>query len=89
MTDVGRLRNLLDERVPRVVSLDLDDTDRAVAAADDAGVALQVGFNRRFDPGHAAVAQGFDDQAGVGRAAPAQAGDRVEQGFLNRNGNAD
>jgi myo-inositol 2-dehydrogenase/D-chiro-inositol 1-dehydrogenase len=37
------------------VSLDLADTDRGLAAAAEAGVALQVGFNRRFDPGHAAV----------------------------------
>lgn len=38
------------------VSLDLSETDRAVTAALEAGVVLQVGFNRRFDPGHARVA---------------------------------
>ena len=38
------------------VSLDLDSTDRALAAVERAGVLLQIGFNRRFDPGHAAVA---------------------------------
>jgi myo-inositol 2-dehydrogenase/D-chiro-inositol 1-dehydrogenase len=38
------------------ISLDLDGTDRALAAVREAGVTLQVGFNRRFDPGHAAVA---------------------------------
>ena len=32
------------------MALTLDDADRAIRAADDAGVALQVGFNRRFDP---------------------------------------
>jgi myo-inositol 2-dehydrogenase / D-chiro-inositol 1-dehydrogenase len=37
------------------ISLDLAATDRALAAARDAGVPLQIGFNRRFDPGHAAV----------------------------------
>jgi myo-inositol 2-dehydrogenase/D-chiro-inositol 1-dehydrogenase len=37
------------------VSLDLADTDVGLAAAAGAGVVLQVGFNRRFDPGHAAV----------------------------------
>ena len=37
------------------ISLDLDDIDSAVAAVDKAGVLLQVGFNRRFDPSHAAV----------------------------------
>lgn len=31
------------------MALTLADADRAIAAADDAGVALQVGFNRRFD----------------------------------------
>lgn len=30
------------------MALTLDDADRAIAAARDAGVALQVGFNRRF-----------------------------------------
>jgi myo-inositol 2-dehydrogenase/D-chiro-inositol 1-dehydrogenase len=30
------------------MALTLDDADRAIAAAADAGVALQVGFNRRF-----------------------------------------
>lgn len=37
------------------VSLDLGETDRALAAVADAAVVCQVGFNRRFDPGHAAV----------------------------------
>ncbi len=39
------------------VSLNLEEVDRAVAAVKAAGVALQVGFNRRFDPAHAAVQQ--------------------------------
>lgn len=38
------------------VSLDLAEVDRALAAAEASGVPFQVGFNRRFDPGHAAVA---------------------------------
>jgi myo-inositol 2-dehydrogenase / D-chiro-inositol 1-dehydrogenase len=38
------------------VSLDLVEVDRALAAVDAAGVPFQIGFNRRFDPGHAAVA---------------------------------
>lgn len=37
------------------LSLDLADTDRALEAVEAEGVLLQVGFNRRFDPGHAAV----------------------------------
>jgi len=32
------------------IALDLETIDRAVKAADEAGVALQIGFNRRFDP---------------------------------------
>lgn len=35
------------------VSLDLPTVDRAIAAVDQAGVPLQIGFNRRFDPGFA------------------------------------
>ncbi len=38
------------------VSLDLVEVDRALAAVQEAGVPLQIGFNRRFDPAHAAVA---------------------------------
>jgi myo-inositol 2-dehydrogenase/D-chiro-inositol 1-dehydrogenase len=38
------------------VSLDLVEVDRALAAVDAAGVPFQIGFNRRFDPAHAAVA---------------------------------
>jgi myo-inositol 2-dehydrogenase/D-chiro-inositol 1-dehydrogenase len=33
------------------LDLDLARTDRVLAAVEDAGVKLQVGFNRRFDPG--------------------------------------
>ncbi|HEX6024850.1 MAG TPA: Gfo/Idh/MocA family oxidoreductase, partial [Solirubrobacter sp.] len=37
------------------VSLDLAEVDRALAAVKEAGVPFQIGFNRRFDPAHAAV----------------------------------
>lgn len=37
------------------VSLDLAEVDRGLAAADGAGLFLQIGFNRRFDPAHASV----------------------------------
>ena len=37
------------------ISLDIAEVDRALAAVDEAGVFLQVGFNRRFDPRHRAV----------------------------------
>jgi myo-inositol 2-dehydrogenase/D-chiro-inositol 1-dehydrogenase len=37
------------------VSLDLGVVDRALEAVEAAGVPFQIGFNRRFDPAHAAV----------------------------------
>ena len=37
------------------LSLELAEIDRALAAVERAGVPLQVGFNRRFDPAHQAV----------------------------------
>ena len=37
------------------ISLDLPEVDRALAAVAAAGVPLQIGFNRRFDPAHEAV----------------------------------
>ncbi|MHB8657917.1 MAG: inositol 2-dehydrogenase [Solirubrobacteraceae bacterium] len=37
------------------VSLDLGELDRALAAIESAGAIFQIGFNRRFDPAHAAV----------------------------------
>jgi myo-inositol 2-dehydrogenase / D-chiro-inositol 1-dehydrogenase len=43
------------------VSLDLAEVDRALAAVLEAGVPFQVGFNQRFDPGHAAVASAVAD----------------------------
>ena len=43
------------------ISLNIDEVDRALAAVDAAGVPLQVGFNRRFDPAHAAVQRAVAD----------------------------
>ncbi|MGZ4226115.1 MAG: inositol 2-dehydrogenase [Solirubrobacteraceae bacterium] len=37
------------------VSLELPELDRALTAIETAGVPFQIGFNRRFDPAHAAV----------------------------------
>jgi len=37
------------------IALDLETTDRAIAAADRAGVRLQIGFQRRFDKAYARV----------------------------------
>jgi myo-inositol 2-dehydrogenase/D-chiro-inositol 1-dehydrogenase len=37
------------------VSLDLAEVDRALTAVEEAAVPFQIGFNRRFDPAHAAV----------------------------------
>lgn len=39
------------------VSLDLPEVERTVAEVESAGIVNQVGFNRRFDPAHAAVAE--------------------------------
>jgi myo-inositol 2-dehydrogenase/D-chiro-inositol 1-dehydrogenase len=38
------------------ISLDVAQVDRGLAAVAKAGVQLQIGFNRRFDPSHKAVA---------------------------------
>ncbi|RMH79551.1 MAG: inositol 2-dehydrogenase [Actinomyces sp.] len=43
------------------LSLDLAEVDRALAAVEAAGVPLLVGFNRRFDPSHAAVRRAVED----------------------------
>jgi myo-inositol 2-dehydrogenase / D-chiro-inositol 1-dehydrogenase len=43
------------------ISLELSEVDRALAAVDEAGVAFQIGFNRRFDAAHAAVAAAVAD----------------------------
>jgi myo-inositol 2-dehydrogenase/D-chiro-inositol 1-dehydrogenase len=43
------------------VSLALADVDRALAAVAQADVPFQVGFNQRFDPGHAVVAAAVAD----------------------------
>ncbi len=38
--------------VEKPLSLDLGEVDRGIAAAEAAGIAVQVGFNRRFDASH-------------------------------------
>lgn len=43
------------------ISLDLEQVDIGLAAVAEAGVPLQIGFNRRFDAGHAAVRQAVAD----------------------------
>ena len=47
------------------VSLDLAEVDRGIAAVDRGRGALQVGFNRRFDPAHRSVRDAVS--AGDGR----------------------
>lgn len=44
------------------MAVTLADADRAIAAAADAGIVLQVGFNRRFAPGFAAARAAIDAQ---------------------------
>lgn len=39
------------------ISLSLAEVDRGLGAVEAAGVPLQIGFNRRFDPSHRAVAE--------------------------------
>ncbi len=41
--------------IEKPLSLDLAAVDRGIAAVDAAGIAVQVGFNRRFDPSHRSV----------------------------------
>lgn len=41
--------------IEKPLSLDLEQVDRGIAAVDAAGIPVQVGFNRRFDPSHRAV----------------------------------
>lgn len=43
------------------IALDLETTDRAIAAADAAGVRLQIGFQRRFDKAYAKVSRMIDE----------------------------
>ena len=45
------------------ISLDIPDVDRGLAAVEAAGVPLQIGFNRRFDPSHRAVADAVAEGA--------------------------
>jgi predicted dehydrogenase len=48
------------------IAFSLEDTDRALAAVEEAGVYLQVGFMRRFDPGYVAAKKKIDEGA-IGR----------------------
>jgi myo-inositol 2-dehydrogenase / D-chiro-inositol 1-dehydrogenase len=50
------------------MALTLADADRAIDAAHEAGVPLQVGFNRRFDPGFRAA----HDRIAAGAIGPPQ-----------------
>lgn len=43
------------------LALNLEDADRAVAAAEEAGVLLQIDFNRRLDPHHAVLRKAVAD----------------------------
>nr|WP_300144797.1 Gfo/Idh/MocA family oxidoreductase [Propionicimonas sp.] len=46
--------------VEKPMAVTIADADRAIAAAEVAGVVLQVGFNRRFAPGFAAARAAVD-----------------------------
>ena len=43
------------------IALDLESTRRAVAAIDAAGIPVQMGFQRRYDPAMAAIQRAVDD----------------------------
>ena len=45
------------------VSLNLAELDRALGAVQGAGIPFQIGFNRRFDPGHASVQEAVSSGA--------------------------
>ncbi len=47
------------------IAAELNQIDEALAAVDAAGVKLQIGFNRRFDPTFARIKQAIDD-GGIG-----------------------
>ena len=49
--------------VEKPMAVTMADAERAIAAADAAGVVLQVGFNRRCAPGFAAARKAIDDGA--------------------------
>jgi len=48
------------------VALDLETTDRAIAAAEAAGIIFQIGFQRRFDPAYA-KAKALIESGALGR----------------------
>jgi len=48
------------------IAFSLEETDRALVAVEEAGVHLQVGFMRRFDPGYA-VAKKKIEEGAIGR----------------------
>lgn len=58
-THVDYLLRAAESGVPafceKPIALDLESTDRAVAAINEAGIAVQMGFMRRFDPGYRAA----------------------------------
>ena len=47
--------------VEKPMAITMADAERAIAAADEAGVVVQVGFNRRCAPGFAAARKAIDD----------------------------
>jgi inositol 2-dehydrogenase len=59
-------RNGLHVLTEKPIAFNLEDTDRALAAVEEAGVHLQVGFMRRFDPGYAGAKKKIEEGA-IGR----------------------
>jgi scyllo-inositol 2-dehydrogenase (NAD+) len=59
-------QNGLHVLTEKPIAFNLEDTDRALAAVEEAAVHLQVGFMRRFDPGYAGAKEKIDAGA-IGR----------------------
>ena len=58
-THVDYLLRAAERGVPafceKPIAMDLEDTDRAIGAVGEAGIPVQMGFMRRFDPGYRAA----------------------------------
>jgi len=63
---VQAAQNGLHILTEKPIAFTLEETDRALAAVQAAGVCLQVGFMRRFDPGYAGAKRKIEEGA-IGR----------------------
>ena len=69
------------------ITTTLEDADRALAAVEEAGVSLQIGFMRRYDAAYAAAKQAIE--AGkIGTPVMIKAAHRGKDPFTRRSGDA-